>query len=334
MTQILAIETSCDETAAAVVLDGRRIISNVVASQIELHKQFGGVVPEIASRGHQKIIDPVIDKALALAGTDLQAIDAVAVTRGPGLPGALMIGMATAKALAYAAAKPLIGINHLEGHLFANYIEHPGLKAPFVALIVSGGHTILAFVKDWGDYQVLGQTLDDAAGEAFDKIAKFLNLGYPGGAVLSDLAKNGNPRAINFPRAMMNSGDYNFSLSGLKTAVLNYTAKNKEALRKENLPDLCASFEAAVVDVQVEKTMRAAKAYDVNTIVLAGGVAANRTLRRKLAERDKEADYLLMYPSIELCTDNAAMIAAAAHLHYQRNEFLSLDAEPQPNMTL
>lgn len=332
--KILAIESSCDETAAAVVADGTGILSSIVASQVDLHSRFGGVVPEIASRSHQQVINPVIEEAMEKAGVSFGEIDALAVTQGPGLPGALMIGMATAKALAYAVNKPLLGINHLEGHLFANRIEHPDLRPPFVALIVSGGHTILAYVSDWGDYRLLGQTLDDAAGEAFDKIAKFLGLGYPGGPALSKLAASGNPQAIAFPRAMIHTSDYDFSLSGLKTAVLNYVTKKQAQKEKLDLPDLCASFEAAVVDVQVFKTLKAAKEYGVGAVVLAGGVAANATLRLKLAQQGAEQGCELLYPSLSLCTDNAAMIAAAACHHYRRRNFLSLDAESIPNMSL
>lgn len=332
MALILAIESSCDETAAAVVEDGRKILANELSSQVDLHHRFGGVVPEIAARSHQKVINPIISAALTQAGVGLVDIDALAVTQGPGLPGALIIGMASAKALAYAAQKPLIGINHLEGHLFANYIEHEDLKPPFVALIVSGGHTLLALVNDWGHYQILGRTLDDAAGEAFDKIAKYLGFGYPGGQILSKLADEGDAHAIDFPRAMIRRPNYNFSLSGLKTAVIYYAEKKKKANEDINIPDLCASFEAAVVEVQVYKTLKAAKEYKIKTIVLAGGVAANKRLRANLAAAG--GGYQLFYPSTKLCADNAAMIASAAFYHYQRDEFLSLDAQPNPNMSL
>ena len=334
MVKILAIETSCDETAAAVVEDGREILSNIVASQVDLHKRFGGVVPEIASRSHQEVISPVIKEALDMAGLDLAGLDAIAVTQGPGLPGALIIGVATAKAIAYATGKPLIGVNHLEGHIFANYIQFPKLRPPLIALVVSGGHTLLALVRGWGDYEVIGQTLDDAAGEAFDKIAKFLGMGYPGGAALSKLAETGDPRAIDFPRAMMGSGDFNFSLSGLKTAVINYVTKNKDSITEDDLPDICASFEAAIVDVQVSKSVKAARTRNVNTIVLAGGVGANTRLRSELAKASKSSGIELFYPRVQLCTDNAAMIASAAYLHYLQKDFLTLAAESQPNMAL
>lgn len=334
VVKILAIETSCDETAAAVVAGGRHILSSVVSSQVDLHKRFGGVVPEIASRSHQRMINPVIDEAMVGAGLRFGDLDAIAVTYGPGLLGALMIGVATAKALAFAAAKPLIGVNHLEGHLFANFIDHPDLKPPFIALIVSGGHTMLVRVVNWGEYLVLGQTLDDAAGEAFDKIAKFLGLGYPGGPVLSRMAADGDPRGIDFPRAMIRTQDYNFSLSGLKTAVINYVTKKQNAGEQIEVADVCAAFEAAAVDVQVYKTVRAAKEFAAKTVVLAGGVAANTSLRTKLTAAGADAGFEMVFPSLSLCTDNAAMIAAAAFSHYQRGDFQNLELEPEPNLRL
>jgi N6-L-threonylcarbamoyladenine synthase len=333
-TKILAIETSCDETAASVVEDKRQILSNVISSQTDLHKKFGGVVPEIASRSHQELISLVIWEALKRASLKLPQLDALAITQGPGLPGALMVGMATAKAIAYGTGLPLIGINHLEGHLFANYLHFSNLNPPFVALIVSGGHTLLVDVKKWGKYQVLGQTLDDAAGEAFDKIAGFLGLGYPGGPIISSLAEKGNPRAINFPRAMINSGDYNFSLSGLKTSVLYWINKQKARQKEINIPDLCASFQAAVVEVQVKKTIKALEQTGYGTVVLGGGVAANKQLQIQLSESSRKFNFTLFYPPPQLCTDNAAMIAAAAFHHYHNKEFLSLDAEIYPNLAL
>lgn len=331
---ILAVETSCDETAAAVVANGRHLLSNVISSQINLHARFGGVVPEIASRSHLELINLVIDEALTKANVSLNSVNAIAVTRGPGLPGALIVGLATAKALAWAADKPLIGVNHLEGHLYANYIEHPDLKPPFVAFVVSGGHTILALVPEWGVYQLLGQTLDDAAGEAFDKVAAFLGLGYPGGPAISKLAAKGNPQAIAFPRALIKSPDYDFSLSGLKTAVLYYVNQKKAAGERVNLADLAASFQAAVVDVQVHKLIRAALEFNVKTLVLAGGVAANPYLREKLSEACKQHNFKLYYPSLKLCTDNAAMIGAKAYFSFKKKEFLPLDAEPVYKATI
>ncbi|HEB12358.1 MAG TPA: tRNA (adenosine(37)-N6)-threonylcarbamoyltransferase complex transferase subunit TsaD [Actinobacteria bacterium] len=331
---ILAIETSCDETAAAVVRDGRLCLGQALSSQIDLHARFGGVVPEIASRSHQEVVNPIIDEALEEGGMSLADIDAIAVTQGPGLPGALMIGMATAKALAYGAAKPLIGVNHLEGHVFANFFDHPDLEPPFVALVVSGGHTLLAYINDWGTYDVLGQTLDDAAGEAFDKVASFLGLGYPGGPILEDFASRGDPASITFPRAMIKTPDYDFSLSGLKTAVLYYAAKKKAANEELNVENVAAAFQAAVLDVQVFKTMRAGEEKGVKRIVLAGGVAANRELQARLGEAVKERGWSLYYPSTPLCTDNAVMIGSAAWPKFKKRDFLKLDAESNPNMTL
>jgi N6-L-threonylcarbamoyladenine synthase len=309
-------------------------LGDAVASQIDLHARFGGVVPEIASRSHQEAVNPIIEEALARARMDLNEIDAVAVTQGPGLPGALIVGMATAKGIAYGLGKPLIGVNHLEGHLFANRLEHPDLEPPFTALIVSGGHTLLVHAEDWGVYRTLGQTLDDAAGEAFDKVASYLGLGYPGGPILERLAREGDPEAVRFPRAMIKTGDYNFSLSGLKTAVLYHVTKAKSAGEEIDIPDLAASFQAAVIDVQIHKTLRAAEEYDTDTIVLAGGVAANKTLRDSLGEAAAKSGRRLVFPSLNLCTDNAVMIAAAARPRWLAGEFLSLNAESQPNMKL
>jgi len=331
---ILAIETSCDETAAAVVRDGRDCLGAAVSSQIDLHARFGGVVPEIASRSHQEAVNPIIDEALELAGVKLTRIDAIAVTRGPGLLGALIVGVATAKALAYGAGKPLIGVNHLEGHIFANFFTYPELKAPFIALVVSGGHTLLAGVETPGTYEVLGQTLDDAAGEAFDKVAAYLGLGYPGGPLLEKLAVDGNPEAIDFPRPMLKTPNYDFSLSGLKTAVLYYVNKKQAAGEELNLPDLAAGFQAAVIDVQVFKTIKAAEAKGAKTIVLAGGVAANQALKDRLGAEVAARGWRLFAPPLELCTDNAIMIGAAAWPKWLRRDFLGLDAEPDPNLKL
>jgi len=331
---ILAIETSCDETAAAVVRGGRENLGDAVASQIDLHARFGGVVPEIASRSHQEVVDLIIDEALGRAGLRLKDIDALAITQGPGLPGALMVGMATAKAIAYAARKPLIGVNHLEGHIYANLFTHPELEPPFIALVVSGGHTILAYVERPGSYEVLGQTLDDAAGEAFDKVAGYLGLGYPGGPILERLATQGDPKAIKFPRAMLNTPDYDFSLSGLKTAVLYYVAKKRAAGEELNLPDLAAGFQAAIIDVQVQKTIRAVEDREAETIVLAGGVAANTALQRALTAAAEPRGRRLYYPPLDLCTDNAVMIGAAAWPKFLAKDFLGLDAETDPNMRL
>lgn len=331
---ILGIETSCDETAAAVVAQGRTVLSNVISSQVEWHKKFKGVVPEIASRKHIELITPIIEESLIEAGIDFIDLKAIAVTQGPGLVGALLVGMGVAKALSYATGIPCVGINHLEGHIYANFLESLHLEFPFVALVVSGGHTSLIYVQDHGVYQILGETLDDAAGEAFDKIAGFLNLGYPGGPAIDKLAKDGNPEAIQFPRAMLHTDDYNFSLSGIKTAVLNYVAKEKKEGKEVSLPDLAASFEAAVLEVQVIKTIKAAKDKGVKKIVLGGGVAANSFLRESLKQKASEEEIDLFYPSRKLCTDNGVMIACAGYYRFKQGIFLNLDASPDPNLSL
>jgi len=331
---ILAIETSCDETAAAVVADGKEIVSSIVSSQVNLHRKFGGVVPELASRKHLELINPLISEVLNAAKVNLAGLSAIAVTVGPGLVGALLIGLSTAKALAYTNRLPLIGVNHLEGHIFANFLEHGDLKPPFICLIVSGGHTTLIFVKDIGEYGILGETLDDAAGEAFDKIAGFLGLGYPGGPIIDDLAKEGNPKAVIFPRAMLHSKDYDFSLSGLKTAVLNYVTRMKNEGEPINVSDLCAGFQAAVIDVLVQKSIRAAKEKNVGKIVLAGGVAANSSLRDEFRVATEKENLRLYHPSLDLCTDNAAMIGCAGYYRFKAGERLSFDAYPDPNLRL
>lgn len=333
---ILAIESSCDETAASVMRGGRELLANVVASQIDFHARFGGVVPEIASRKHTEAIVGVVDEAMAEAGGALglsgplpfAALDAIAVTDRPGLIGALVVGVAYAKGLAMATGKPLVGVNHLEGHIFANVFADPAVKPPLVALLVSGGHTSLVHMPEWGVYRTLGETLDDAAGEAFDKVAKVLGLGYPGGPVLSKLAEKGDPAAINFPRAMMKSGDYAFSLSGLKTAVLTYIRHEEQAGREINVENLAASFQQAVIDVQVSKAVRAVQETGAVAFCLGGGVAANRALRDALTAAIEPLGVHVSVPPMHLCTDNAAMIAAAAHYRYLRGEHLSLDAEP------
>jgi len=331
---ILGIETSCDETAAAVVADGNKILSNIVSSQVDLHAKYGGVVPEIAARRHLELINPVISEALEEAGLSLEDLTAIAVTIGPGLVGALLVGLATAKALALASDLPLIGVNHLEAHIYANFLEHPSLAPPFVSLIVSGGHTCLVYVADYGRYEMLGETLDDAAGEAFDKVAGFLELGYPGGPIIDELAKQGNPQAIAFPRAVLLSKGYNFSLSGLKTAVLNYVTRQKKAGKALSIPDICASFQEAIIDVQVYKTFRAAQEKAVKKVVLAGGVVANSRLRERFTEEAEKQKIDLFYPSPLLCTDNAAMVACAGYYRWQRGERLFLEADVDANARL
>ncbi len=331
---ILAIETSCDETAAAVMRGGRELLSSIVASQVDFHARFGGVVPEIASRKHTEAIVGVVDEALSQAGVSLAEIDALAVTYGPGLVGALVVGLAYAKGLAFATGLPLVGVNHLEGHIFAAVLSDPAVRPPLVALVVSGGHTSLVHMPEWGVYETMGETLDDAAGEAFDKVAKVLDLGYPGGPVISKLAEEGNPAAIKFPRAMLHSGDYRFSLSGLKTAVINHIRHEREAGREIDAPDLAASFQQAVIDVQVVKAVRAVEETGVRRFVIAGGVAANTALRDALTEAMGGRGVATTVPPVSLCTDNAAMIAAAAHFRYLRGDLLDLAAEADPALRL
>jgi len=331
---ILGIETSCDETSAAIVRNGREVISSVVASQIEFHQKFGGVVPEIASRKHLEMLNPVLQDTLAKANMTYEDIDAVAVTIGPGLVGALLMGLGAAKVISYVKGLPLVGVNHLEGHIYANFIDHPELKPPLVSLIVSGGHTMLVYMEDYGRYELIGQTLDDAVGEAYDKVAAFLGLGYPGGPIIDKTAKEGDPKAIQFPRAMMKKGDFNFSLSGLKTAVLNYVSHLNLEAHELPLHDLTASFQAAVVDVLVAKTVQAAKDKGTDKVVLAGGVAANSYLREKMIEETRKEAQMLYYPHIFLCTDNAIMIATAGHYRYLSGDRISLEANPIPNLKL
>jgi N6-L-threonylcarbamoyladenine synthase len=332
--RILGIETSCDETAVAVVQDGLEIRSNRLSSQHDIHGRFGGVVPELASRTHVERINPLMEDALGEADTPWSGIDAVAVTRGPGLVGALLVGVATAKSVALALDVPLIGVNHLEGHIYANFLEHGPPSPPYVCLLVSGGHTMLVHIPEEHRYRLLGQTVDDAAGEAFDKIARFLGLGYPGGPVLDRLARSGDPNAIRFPRAMAQSGDYDFSLSGLKTAVIRHVRAERSAGRDVSVEDLAASFQEAVVDVQVLKTMAAAKATGVATVLLGGGVVANSRLRERMADEAEQRGLRLLYPSPELCTDNAAMIAAAGHFRLARGERSSFDLGADPGLAL
>lgn len=333
----LAVETSCDETSAAVVANGRTILANIISSQVPTHQKFGGVVPEIASRKHIEQVIPVIDQALAEAGIALTDVDAIGVTYGPGLVGALLVGVATAKALAFALTKPLIGVNHLEGHIFANFLAHNELKPPFVALVVSGGHTSLIHIKDYNELELLGQTRDDAAGEAFDKIARVMNFPYPGGPYIDKAAKEGNPAAIAFPRAFTDLAGENrfaFSFSGLKSAVLNYLHTAAQRKEEVSIPDVAASFQAAVVDVLVMKAIAAAKHVGVNQLVLAGGVAANSYLKAELAAATAEQGLAFFYPPPVLCTDNAAMIACRAYYQYVVGDFADLNLNAVPALTL
>jgi N6-L-threonylcarbamoyladenine synthase len=331
--RVLGIETSCDETAVAVVEDGRRILSNLLAAQAHLHEKFGGVVPEVASRAHLENINPLLTEALVEAGMWVGEIDAVAVTVGPGLVGALLVGIAAAKAVAVAMGVPFVGVNHLEGHVYANFLERDRLEEPFVAFIVSGGHTMLVHCPEPLTYHLMGQTLDDAAGEAFDKIARFIGLGFPGGPELDRLAKGGDPDAIRFPRAAADRG-YDFSLSGLKTAVVRHVRAERAAGREPSLPDLAASFQEAVVEVQVDKTLAAAKEKGVHTIVLGGGVVANTRRPELMERRAREGGFELLVPPPELCTDNAAMIACAGYYRLARGERTALEVGASPSLPL
>ncbi|MGH2540647.1 MAG: tRNA (adenosine(37)-N6)-threonylcarbamoyltransferase complex transferase subunit TsaD [Actinomycetota bacterium] len=331
----LGIETSCDETAVAVVEDGFVLRSNLIASQVHLHERFGGVVPEVAARAHVEALNPLLEEGLTEAGVGFGEIDAVAVTVGPGLVGALLVGMAGAKAISLATGADLVGVNHLEGHYWANFLEHGPPQPPYVALIVSGGHTMLVHVPEMLHHVVLGQTLDDAAGEAFDKVARLLGLGFPGGPALDAMARQGDPQAIRFPRAMEDSGDYDFSMSGLKTAVLRYVKAAQAAGQDLHLPDLAASFQEAIVDVQVTKTIAAAEDVGVPTVLMGGGVVANTRLRERLAQAGERAGIRVLFPSMALCTDNAAMIACVGAARWARGERTSLDiaADPQLGLT-
>ncbi len=330
----LAIESSCDETAAAVMLEGREILSNIISSQIAIHKQYGGVVPEIASRHHLENVNTVVDQALEEAGVSLDDVDMIGVTYGPGLVGALLIGLATAKAYALAADKPLIGVHHIQGHISANYIEHKELEPPFMSLIISGGHTNIVEVTGYNQCRVLGGTRDDAVGEAYDKVARVLGLGYPGGPQIDRIAKEGNPHAVEFKRVFLEKGSLDFSFSGIKTGVLNYINSEKQAGRTINQADVAASFQAAVLDVIVAKTVKAAKDMNKDKIVLAGGVASNSRLREMMNEECGRNGIELYYPSPILCTDNAAMIGCAAYYKYMAGERDDLTLDAIPNLEL
>ena len=331
---ILGIESSCDETAASVVKNGRTVLSNVISSQIELHKLYGGVVPEIASRKHIEKINQVITEALEEANVTLDDLDAIAVTYGPGLVGALLVGVAEAKAISYAKNLPLVGVHHIEGHISANYIEHPDLEPPFACLVVSGGHTHLVVVKDYGKYEILGRTRDDAAGEAFDKVARAIGLGYPGGPKIDKLAKEGNPLAISFPKAKVADAPYDFSFSGLKSAVLNYLNGCQMKGIEINQADVAASFQKAVVDVLVEHSIDAVKRYHVDKFAIAGGVASNSHLRAALESACSKQGVKFFRPSPILCTDNAAMIGAAGYYEYLKGVRHGWDLNAVPNLKL
>ncbi len=331
---ILAIESSCDETAAAVVKNGREVLSNVISSQIALHTLYGGVVPEIASRKHIEKINQVIEAALSDAQTALSDIDAIGVTYGPGLVGALLVGVAEAKAIAYAAKKALIGVHHIEGHIAANFIEHPDLEPPFLSLVVSGGHTHLVRVKDYGKFDIIGRTRDDAAGEAFDKVARAIGLGYPGGPKIDKVSGEGDPEAIFFPRAHVEDAPYDFSFSGVKSAVLNYINGCKMKGEEYSRADVAASFQKAVTDVLVANAMYAAEEYGADKFAIAGGVASNSALRRTMSSACAERGVKLYYPSPVYCTDNAAMIGVAAYYEYMAGVRHGWDLNAVPNLKL
>ncbi|SHK65774.1 O-sialoglycoprotein endopeptidase [Clostridium cavendishii DSM 21758] len=331
---ILAIESSCDETAAAVVVNGREVLSNVISSQIDIHTKFGGVVPEVASRKHIEAINAVVTEALEEAKVSLEEIDAIGVTYGPGLVGALLVGLQYAKGLAYSLNKPLIGVNHIEGHISANFIEHKELKPPFVCLVVSGGHTFIVHVKDFGEYEVIGQTRDDAAGEAYDKVARALGLGYPGGPKIDKLAKEGNENAIKFPRANFHDDSLDFSFSGVKSAVLNYLNKMSMTGEEVNKADVAASFQKAVVDVLTDNVMLTCKRKSVKRVAIAGGVASNSALRANLIKEGKKRGIEILFPAPILCTDNAAMIGSAAYFEMLNGLSSNLDLNAKPNLKL
>jgi N6-L-threonylcarbamoyladenine synthase len=324
---ILGIDTSCDDTSASVAEDDIKIISNVISNQAEIHKEYGGIVPELASRRHVEMIWPVVDGALKTAGVDLEDMSCIAVCHGPGLIGSLLVGCSFAKALSYSKQIPLVAVNHLEGHIFSPFLEEQGLAFPFISLIVSGGHTCLYRVDDFGSYRELGRTRDDAAGEAFDKVSKLLGHGYPGGPVIDALAQNGNPGAIDFPRAYL-PGSLDFSFSGLKTSVLNYLKEQSAEDIDQALHDIAASFQASIVDVLVRKVEWAIKKEHIKRVAVSGGVAANSELRKRMKEMSKRREVELFMPSPSLCTDNAAMISAAGYHHFKAGNLAGLDLNP------
>lgn len=331
---ILAIESSCDETAAAVVKNGREVLSNVIYSQIALHTEYGGVVPEIASRRHIEKINQVIDQALSQSGKVLSDMSAIAVTYGPGLVGALLVGVSAAKAISFASGIPLVGVHHIEGHISANFIENKGLEPPFICLVVSGGHSHLVVVKDYGEYEIIGKTRDDAAGEAFDKVARAIGLGYPGGPKIDKVSKEGNPDAIHFPRAKVTDGEYDFSFSGLKSAVLNYLNSCQMKGEEINQADVAASFQKAVIDVLVDHSIEAVKKFGYKKFAIAGGVASNSSLRNALEVACKKEQIQFYYPSPVFCTDNAAMIGVAGYYEFQKGVRHGFDLNAVPNLKL
>ncbi|WP_011024963.1 tRNA (adenosine(37)-N6)-threonylcarbamoyltransferase complex transferase subunit TsaD [Caldanaerobacter subterraneus] len=330
---ILGIETSCDETAAGVVKNGKEVLSNVIYSQINVHKKYGGVVPEIASRKHIEAISFVVEEALNEAKLSLDEVDAIAATYGPGLVGPLLVGLSYGKALAYAKGKPFIGVNHIDGHIAANYIGG-NLTPPFVCLVASGGHSHIVYVKDYGEYEVMGKTLDDAAGEAFDKVARALGLGYPGGPAIEKAAKLGNMEAIEFPKSFMEEGNFDFSFSGVKTAVLNYLNRQKQKGEEVNIYDVAASFQRNIVEVLVKKLVEAARFKNVSKVSIAGGVASNGFLRQKLEEDAKKFGLSVYYPEKIYCTDNGAMIAAAAYYDFVKGKFSGMDLNAIPYLKI
>ena len=331
---ILGIESSCDETAAAVVVNGREVLSNVISSQIDIHTLYGGVVPEIASRKHVERVNQVIRQAMDEAGKSWKDLDAIAVTYGPGLVGALLVGVSAAKAISFSTGIPLVGVHHIEGHISANYIANKDLEPPFLCLIVSGGHTHLVIVKDYGEYEILGRTMDDAAGEAFDKVARAVGLGYPGGPKIDKAAREGNPDAIHFPRGKVSDSQFDFSFSGLKSAVLNYLNTEEMAGREVNVPDVAASFQRSVVEVLVDHAMAAAREYHCDKFALAGGVASNSALRKAAEEACRKEGITFYCPPPILCTDNGAMIASAGYYDFRKGIRSGYDLNAVPNLIL